>query len=101
MNYTLENYALDKGGLRRNDRWMLRSRKPRPVPLAPSHRPRPRRWRLACSCGMPSWRRCPDRRATVPTTADERLPPYWATAVTDEYDQLARARVWRRNEGHW
>lgn len=42
------------------------SRSPRPVPFAPQHRPVLRRWRLACSCGLPSWRRCPDRRHPTP-----------------------------------
>jgi hypothetical protein len=70
-------------------------RVPKPIPLAPIHRSVWRRW---CVCGL-KWRRCPDRHASVPTTADEKLPPYWATATTDEYDELARARVWRRNGG--
>ncbi|MFC4104760.1 hypothetical protein [Micromonospora zhanjiangensis] len=61
-----------------------------------------RRWRRRCVvCGL-RWRSCPDRRRSAPTTRDERLPPYWVTATTDEYDQLARARVWRqKNAGRW
>lgn len=36
------------------------------VAFAPVHRPVLRRWRLACSCGLISWRRCPDRRRPTP-----------------------------------
>ncbi|GAB3818781.1 hypothetical protein [Micromonospora zhanjiangensis] len=73
----------------------------KPVPLALVHRSVWRRWRRWCVCGL-RWRRCPDRRLTALNTRNERLPPYWVSATTDEYDQLARARVWRRrNAGHW
>ncbi|WBB81550.1 hypothetical protein O7606_09410 [Micromonospora sp. WMMD882] len=45
---------------------MSRTRLPRPVPYGPAHRPVVRRWRLACSCGLRSWWRCPDRRHPTP-----------------------------------
>ncbi|WP_460806284.1 hypothetical protein [Micromonospora zhanjiangensis] len=59
-----------------------------------------RRWGRWCSCGF-RWRSCPDRYAAVPTTRSGNLPPYWGRATTDEFTQLERARVWRRNQGRW
>jgi hypothetical protein len=79
---------------------LRRAPKPLPIPLAPIHRRDWSRWGRWCLCGF-KWRRCPDRHAQVPTTADEQPRPYWATAPTTEYDQPTRAAVWRRNGGHW
>ncbi|WDZ83046.1 hypothetical protein [Micromonospora cathayae] len=79
---------------------MFWSRKFTPVPFAPRHRPVLRRWRLACSCGLSSWWRCPDRRTPTPPG------PLAAPTGTCAERRVLPSPAYRpprpgRNAGHW
>ncbi|WBB80873.1 hypothetical protein O7606_05670 [Micromonospora sp. WMMD882] len=61
-----------------------------------------RRWRLTCSCGLPSWRRCPDRRHPVPPGPLAAPPRSCAErrALPRATDAPPPPRP-GRNAGHW
>lgn len=82
-------------------------RAPKPIPLAPIHRPAWRRWfRRNCSCGL-RWKTCPDKRLAVPVEP-QRVeppmradPPHWnqQTEILWIGNLLTRGQAYRANGG--